>query len=68
MQRINYQHLFDFWRVVVEGVFEVKGGKIIGKSNFIVTLADYKIEIPSLVKDKISKDVKISVLSDYKKM
>jgi len=54
--------------VATEGVFEVKGGKIIGKSNFIITLADYKIEIPSLVKDKISKDVKISVISDYQKM
>jgi hypothetical protein len=54
--------------VATKGVFEVKGGKIIGKSNFIVTLADYKIEIPSLVKDKISKDVKISVISDYQKM
>jgi hypothetical protein len=39
----------------------VKGGKPILKSAFSVLLADYGIEIPGAVKDKISKDVKINL-------
>jgi hypothetical protein len=34
-------------------------------AEFTITLADYKITIPSLVKDKISKTVKISVHLNY---
>jgi hypothetical protein len=37
------------------------GGKILATSEFKAALADYKIEIPSLVKEKISKDVKINL-------
>lgn len=43
------------------GKIMVKGGKVTATSDFVVLLADYKISIPSLVKDKISNDVKISV-------
>jgi polyisoprenoid-binding protein YceI len=39
----------------------IKGGKPILKSAFAVLLADYGIEIPGAVKDKISKDVKINL-------
>lgn len=36
-------------------------GKVLVSSEFKVLLADYKVEIPSLVKEKISKDAKINL-------
>ncbi len=51
-----------------KGTFTVKEGKVLGHSDFTILLADYKIEIPSLVKDKISKEVKIVVDAAYDKM
>lgn len=47
------------------GVFRVKGGNVSSTATFSILLADYNIEIPSLVKDKISKTVKITVNCDY---
>ena len=44
----------------------VKDGNITaGKSQFKILLEDYKIKIPSLVKDKISKDVQIDLDLNY---
>lgn len=43
------------------GKINIKGGKVTIKANTSVLLADYKIEIPGAVKDKISKDVKVNV-------
>jgi hypothetical protein len=43
------------------GKIIVRSGKVILKSTFSSLLADYKIAIPGAVKDKISKEVKISV-------
>lgn len=43
------------------GKVTVAGGKVSASSDFTVTLADYNINIPSVVKDKIGKTVKISV-------
>src|SRR4030095_12059160 len=40
-------------------------GEASADAEFAITLADYKITIPSLVKDKISKTVKISVHLNY---
>jgi polyisoprenoid-binding protein YceI len=52
--------------IITDGTITIKDGNITsGKSAFKITLADYKIEIPSLVKDKISKDVQISVEAEY---
>lgn len=52
--------------VIVEGTLTVKDGNITaGKSQFKILLEDYKIEIPSLVKDKISKDVQIDLDLNY---
>jgi polyisoprenoid-binding protein YceI len=36
-------------------------GKVVASSNFLVKLADFKIEIPSLVKSKIAENVKIAL-------
>jgi hypothetical protein len=39
----------------------VKGGKITGTSVFTAALADYKIVIPKLVENNISKTIEITV-------
>jgi YceI-like domain len=39
----------------------VKGGKPIGNTTFIITLADYNIEIPKVVQDKVTEKVRIVV-------
>jgi polyisoprenoid-binding protein YceI len=43
------------------GTFKVSGENVLVNADFSVALADYNIEIPSLVKDKISKTAKITV-------
>lgn len=52
--------------IVANGTFEVKGDKLIGISKFNIAIEDYNIKIPSVVKDKIAKDVEISVNMNYK--
>jgi len=47
--------------IETNGTIAVNGDNIAVKASFPVTLADYKIRIPSLVKDKISKTVLITV-------
>lgn len=49
------------------GTLEVKGGKIITASTFMILLADYNIQIPALVKDKVAKEVKVVVNAAYDK-
>lgn len=51
--------------VETEGTIKVKGQDINTQAEFTITLEDYKINIPSVVKDKLSKTVKISVDCDY---
>ena len=52
--------------VNADGSLTIKGGKVTaGKSQFKILLEDFKIDIPSVVKDKISKDVKIDVDVNY---
>jgi hypothetical protein len=43
------------------GIIQVKQGKLLTKADFILLLSDYNISIPSLVSDKISNTVNISV-------
>ena len=45
--------------ISVNATGEIKDNKIAVKSSFEVTLADFNIEIPGLVKDKIDKQAKI---------
>lgn len=47
--------------IVTTGNINVKNGTPALNADFIIALADYKISIPSLVKDKISSAVKITV-------
>jgi len=46
----------------------VKAGAVSGHTEFTISLDDYKIKIPALVKDKISKTVKIVVNTSYENM
>jgi polyisoprenoid-binding protein YceI len=47
------------------GTVEVKDGKIIAKSKFKVKPEDYGIQIPGLVRDKISSNMEIAVDINY---
>lgn len=47
--------------VETEGQIQVKGGKVLADAVFGVALADYKIEIPNVVKNNIAKTVNIEV-------
>lgn len=52
--------------ILVDGSLTVLNGNITaGKSQFKILLQNYKIEIPSVVKDKISKEVQINVELNY---
>lgn len=43
------------------GTFEVKDGKVNGKSKFTILLADYSISVPAPVVDNIAKEIEITV-------
>lgn len=45
----------------VPATLQVQGGKIEGNATFPVRVADYRITIPSLMKDKISNTVNVTV-------
>ncbi len=51
-----------------KATISVAGGAISSFAEFTIALDDYKINIPSLVKDKIAKNVRISVNANYEKM
>ncbi len=47
--------------VETNGTIEVKNGKIFLKAEFPVLLSDYKISIPSVVKENLSNSIRITV-------
>jgi len=47
--------------VKTKGTVKVDGGKIDVTSVFNILLSDYKIKIPSIVKEKLSNNIKITV-------
>jgi len=49
---------------IVPGTLTVKGNTINVKAQFSILLKDYKIEIPSLVSDKVSNDAMITIESN----
>lgn len=56
--------------LVAKGTVQVKGGKPILGSDFVIKLSDYDIKIPSVVGNKIANEVKITVsasLEPFKK-
>jgi polyisoprenoid-binding protein YceI len=50
--------------VSTTGTVKVDGGKIDANSTFNVLISDYNIKIPSIVKDKISNSIKVTVDCD----
>ena len=50
------------------GKIIVKDGHISADSTFDVTVADFKIEIPSIVRDNIAKTVTIKIAVDYEEL
>lgn len=51
--------------VASDGSITIENGQISGKSTFEVAVADFKIEIPKVVRDNIAKTVVITVNVDY---
>jgi hypothetical protein len=50
------------------GTLKVEKGEIQGTSTFEIQPEDYNIEIPSVVRDKIAKTIKVEVDLNYKSM
>lgn len=50
------------------GKMTVKGGQISANASFEVAVSDFKIEIPSIVKDNIAKIVLINISVDYEEL
>jgi len=48
-----------------KATIEVKDGKVIGEIKFYIAIEDYKINIPSVVRDKIAERVEILVEMNY---
>ena len=55
-------------KVTQPGTLEIKGNSIEAKSNFKVKPEDYKIEIPGVVREKIAKDMDVTVDMKYEPM
>jgi polyisoprenoid-binding protein YceI len=54
--------------VVTDAKVVVTGKNLKVTASFTVTPSDFKVEIPSLVKDKIAKEIKVTVDAPYTKM
>ncbi|MCB9283276.1 MAG: YceI family protein [Lewinellaceae bacterium] len=54
--------------ISAKGVITVAKGAITATSDFVVLVGDYDIEIPSLVGNKVSKDVKVNVSTSLSKL
>ncbi|MDD6210166.1 MAG: YceI family protein [Bacteroidales bacterium] len=48
-----------------KGVLTIKGGKLMGECDFTVLLDDYKIEVPAMVKDRVSQKIEVKLTSSY---
>lgn len=47
--------------VTVPGTITVKGGNATASAKFVIHLADYKIDVPTMVADKLAKDASIVI-------
>lgn len=53
--------------VSVPGTVTIKGGKVTMNAKFAVKLKDYKIDVPSVVTDKVGKEATIAIESSLAK-
>jgi polyisoprenoid-binding protein YceI len=51
--------------LTAKGTLEVKGGTVIANSKFLTTPQEWDIEIPSVVADKIAKQIEVTVEATY---
>lgn len=51
---------------VIKGTLTVKDGTIHLEAKFVVRTADFNIEIPKLVFEKIAEQIQVSMAADYK--
>lgn len=51
--------------ITVPGTLGLENGKLVGTSKFMVVPEDYGIAIPSLVRDKIGKQMEVTVKANY---
>ena len=52
--------------VSIKGVLTIRNSNIVHlDAGFIIHTADFKIEIPKLVFEKIAEDIKVSMTADY---
>jgi hypothetical protein len=49
----------------ISGEIRVSDGKLFLKTSFQVKVADHKIEVPTLVFEKIAEEIKVMVETDY---
>lgn len=54
--------------IETEGSFTIKGGVISSEAIFNVLVADYKIEIPAVVRNNIAREVIITTRMNYEKL
>jgi polyisoprenoid-binding protein YceI len=52
-------------KITTKGQIEVKNGELTATSKFNISPEDYKISIPSVVKDKINKNLEVTVTMKY---
>ena len=51
--------------IKTQAVFKVENGNVIATSSIKILVADYKIDIPSVVKDNIAKEIEITINAEY---
>jgi hypothetical protein len=51
--------------ITTKGTIQVKGTSIIAKAKFVVTPHDYDVAIPSVVENKIAKEIEINIDVTY---
>ncbi len=51
--------------ISAKGTLEVKGGTVIANSKFLTTPQDWNIDIPSVVADKIAKQIEVTIEATY---
>lgn len=53
-------------KIKSKGTMIVKDGMVTAKSGFTIAIADYGIEVPAIVKDKVAKQIPIDIEMVYK--
>jgi hypothetical protein len=51
--------------VTTKGTLEIKNGTVTARAEFLITAHEYNISIPSVVEDKIAKEIKVTVEAIY---